>query len=78
MNNHSPQLENNDYLKLFNEYCDYRGTGYVYTWHMRIDTGIPTSKLNRELNKLVKRGLLKKESPGHSYTKFVKIQCHDL
>jgi hypothetical protein len=64
-------LVNNDYLQLFNDYCKKRGEDWVVSWHLSIDCGIPTKKLNYHLGKLVNSGLLVKKT-GKNYTVYAK------
>jgi hypothetical protein len=57
------------WFNIFEKYCKQTERRYVITWHMRIDLGISTQKINYHLSKLAVKGWLKKDA-YHACTKF--------
>ena len=54
----------------FVTHCRKNGRRYAVTWHMRLElSGFTTARINYALSKLVKKGLLKKETNKYC-TKF--------
>lgn len=58
-----------DWLKIFHEYCLKTNSRYLITWHLSQEINEPTPKINYHLSKLVVKGFLKKETTA-SCTKF--------
>lgn len=55
-------MTQNEWLGFVTKKIQDKGAGYYMSWWLRIDTGIPTAKINYDLKKLVKRGLLLSKS----------------